>query len=72
MKVKTLYTCEICHTDYTDKQQATQCEKSHFTDLTIVDKRYVAVKVPVRYGTEGFPITITVKNKNGDTVIYKR
>lgn len=29
MKEKKLYTCEICHTDYTDKEKAMKCEKSH-------------------------------------------
>ena len=27
MKEKKLYTCEICNTDYTDKEKAKQCEK---------------------------------------------
>lgn len=71
MKTKTLYTCEICHTDYTDKQQATQCEKSHHTELKIISMRFLPVTVPVMSDKDGFPVTITVKNKHGDTMTYK-
>lgn len=27
MREKKLYTCEICNTDYADKEKARQCEK---------------------------------------------
>lgn len=29
MKEKKLYTCDICNTDYSDKQRAIDCEKNH-------------------------------------------
>lgn len=29
MKEKKLYTCEICNTDYADKEAAKKCEKNH-------------------------------------------
>lgn len=29
MKTKTLYTCEVCHTDYANKVDALECEHSH-------------------------------------------
>lgn len=29
MKEKKLCTCEICNTDYTDKEAAVKCEKNH-------------------------------------------
>ena len=28
---KTLYTCQICNTDYADKEKAIACEKGHKT-----------------------------------------
>lgn len=28
---KILYTCQICNTDYADKEKAIACEKSHKT-----------------------------------------
>lgn len=29
MKEKKLYTCEICNTDYAEKEAAVKCEKNH-------------------------------------------
>lgn len=29
MKEKTLYTCEICHADYAEKERAVKCEENH-------------------------------------------
>lgn len=29
MREKRLYTCEICNTDYADKEKAKDCEKNH-------------------------------------------
>lgn len=29
MTEKKLYTCDICKTDYADKEKAKQCEKNH-------------------------------------------
>ena len=72
MKTKTLYTCEICHTDYADKEKALQCEKHHYTKLKIVDMRHLPITVPKMSNREGFPETITVKAENGETMVYKR
>lgn len=33
MKEKKLYTCEICNTDYADKEKAKQCEKGHIKQV---------------------------------------
>lgn len=29
MTEKKLYTCDICHTDYADKENAKKCEQNH-------------------------------------------
>lgn len=42
MTEKKLYTCDICHTDYLSKEDATKCEKFHSACLEISDIRYVA------------------------------
>lgn len=39
MKEKTLYTCEICHTDYARKIDAEKCEANHKKKLKIVNYR---------------------------------
>lgn len=70
MKPKTLYTCEICHTDYTKKEDAIACEKFHSKELQITSKRYLP-KNSACYGNH-LPITITVKDEKGNIATYKR
>lgn len=67
MKEKKLYTCEYCHTDFSDKQMALKCEKNHKTKLTISNARYL----PIGNCQDGFPISITIECK-GETITYKR
>lgn len=42
MTEKKLYTCDICKTDYADKEKAKQCEKNHklLEKATIVGSRH--------------------------------
>ncbi len=40
MTEKKLYTCDICHTDYSSKSDAQQCEKAHCRCNKITDTRY--------------------------------
>lgn len=70
MKEKKLYTCDICNTDYADKQKATECEKNHklLEKATIVGK-YKAIK----QFPNGEPYKIQVKFPGTDTWLeYKR
>ena len=39
MKEKRLYTCEICHTDYAQKEDALKCEKEHCEKFDVKDFR---------------------------------
>ena len=41
MKIKTMYTCELCGTSYSDKSRAEKCEKTHKTGLKIVGAGYL-------------------------------
>jgi len=71
MKEKKLYTCEICNTDYADKEKAKQCEKGHkllenATLITGEDK-------PVTMIPDGAPYKIRVKFPGTDKFVeYKR
>ena len=67
MKKRVLYTCEVCHTDYADKESAKECEKSHAQNLIIAECRFHPVSVCGR-----FPVTITVRADNGEERVYKR
>ena len=76
MKTKTLYTCEVCHTDYADKDKAKRCERSHIKPKEITDKmKYHAVyngRDPLFGGKEtNYPDWIDITFENGETVRYK-
>lgn len=68
MKIRTLYTCEICHTDYNNESDAVNCERTHMQKLSIVESKYLGYHLD--HST--FPIRIKIKNDNGDTIWYKR
>lgn len=68
MKEKTLYTCEVCHTDYARKTDAEKCEANHKKKLKIVNQR----SLPYSQDKSGFPITVEVKDAEGNTATYKR
>lgn len=58
MTEKKLYTCDICHTDYNDKERARQCEKNHklLEKATIVGEYKPDSMMPT-----GVPYKIRVK-----------
>lgn len=68
MKAKTLYTCELCHTDYADRQDAIRCEATHQVKLTIAEAKYQ----PVAINRGGFPIRITLRGENGRSALYEK
>lgn len=68
MKQKTLYTCEICHTDYKERLAAERCEKHHKQKLKIIDRR----DLPISQDNSGLPTTITIQTEEGLTAVYKR
>lgn len=63
MTEKKLYTCDICRTDYKDKENALKCEKDHCISTAIKDFRYSA------HGK--YPHGIEVKFADGSTHWYK-
>lgn len=67
---KKLYTCDICHTDYADKDRAKECEKNHklLEKATIIGE-YKSIKSIAN----GIPTKIRVKFPNSDEWFdYKR
>ena len=70
MKEKTLYTCEFCHTDYADKNDAKECEKNHklLEKATIIGEYKPLKSIP-----NGVPNKIKVKFPGSDEWFdYKR
>lgn len=69
MKEKKLYTCEICNTDYADKEKAKDCEKTH---KSLETATIIGEYQPITVNTQGTPHKIKVKFKGTDTwVTYK-
>lgn len=68
MKSKTLYVCELCHTDYSEKANALDCERNHKTDLKIVSQRFL----PYTTDKSGLPRAIVVQDSKGNQFVYKR
>ena len=66
MKSKTLYTCEICNTDYSDKAKAKECEKGHQT-YEVIENRYHGINMGGEY-----PYVIVVEFKDGTKRMYKK
>ena len=67
---KTLYTCQICNTDYADKEKAIACEKSH---KTLEGATFAGEYKPKGMIGDGCPVKIRVKFKGSDKwVVYKR
>ncbi len=67
---KTLYVCEVCHTEYADKNEAKKCEEVHKKGMNykIVKQRFLSYK----QDKSGFPVTITIQDQAGNTATYKR
>lgn len=67
---KILYTCQICNTNYADKERAIACEKSH---KSLEGAAFVGEYKPKGMVGDGHPIKIRVKFKGSDKwVVYKR
>ena len=67
MKAKTLYTCEICHTDYADRETAKKCEKSHITEV----KESKMFFKPIHMGCGSYPYKIEVEFADGHKLHYR-
>lgn len=70
MKERRLYTCNICNTDYANKQRAIECENNHklLEKATIVGQYKSIGQLP-----NGEPYRIRVKFPGtNDWIEYKR
>lgn len=62
MKQKTLYTCEVCHTDYNDPDKATECENSHSLPESVASYKFLPYCE--------YPERVQIKFKNGKRIEY--
>lgn len=67
-----LYKCEICGTQYDDKEVCQNCELGHMKQDQLF-KRIVSVRyLPITQDASGMPITITPLGSDGKQYRYKR
>ena len=63
MKQKVLYTCEVCHTDYADREKAMECEENH----KLLEKATIIGEYnPIGVDRSGAPKKIRVKFPGSD------
>ena len=62
------YVCDICWTEYADKEKCRQCEENHREAQEIIHSRYQ----PINMDKSGYPEVIEVRMSDGKTVEYKR
>lgn len=67
MKEVKLYICEICNTQFKDKNECKKCEDGHVKIKEIKSVRYRPAKDTIA----GIPETIEVLFENGKSYIYK-
>lgn len=68
MKEVKHYICEVCGTEYSDKNRANECEKNHKKYIEIVGARYLSKGQDVK----GYPDKLDVKFSSGEVVTYHR
>lgn len=68
MKKVEHYICEICGTEYNDKNKCIQCEKNHCKGVEIVGYRFQSYKS----NRKGYPDVLNVKMEDGTVQAYKR
>ena len=68
MKEVKHYICDICGTEYSDKDSASICEKGHKKPITIIRSRYL----PLKQNALGLPTTVVIGFDDGSRFEYKR
>lgn len=68
MKEVKHYICEICNTEYRNKSQCEQCEKSHKKATKIKVAHYISAT----QNQKGYPQKIDVEFEDGEVLTYKR
>lgn len=68
MKKVEHFICEVCNTEYKNKEMALKCEKSHKHPRSVM----TAKCRPVTACDDGYPDAVTVLFDDGKCVRYKR
>lgn len=68
MKKVEHYVCEICHTEYAEKEKAVKCEKLHKIPLEVKATKYR----PITSCIDDIPDYVNVTFSDGSSERYKR
>ena len=68
MKERTLFECELCHTQYAAKIDAQCCESNHKKSIHVSGERFLSEK----QDKSGYPIEVTLLMDDGEKIKYKR
>lgn len=72
MKKIELYKCEVCGTQYNDKEACKMCEQGHVTQDRFLHRITKVRYLPITQDNSGLPITITIIGTDGCHYTYKR
>ena len=68
MKKIEKFCCEFCNREYNTKNDAKSCEENHKTPIKIENSRHR----PRNEDYSGYPVRISVKMSDGNTISYVR
>lgn len=68
MKEVKRYKCDYCRTEYDKKSDAEKCEHAHKMPESFNNAKFL----PIDREPSGYPITVNITFKNGETIRYVR
>lgn len=68
MKKVEHYICDLCRTEYNDKNMCEKCESGHVKPTKIDGATWVSIT----NNYSGYPTKVRIKMSNGETITYKR
>ena len=68
MKEVKKFVCEVCGSEYNEKENAQKCERDHKIPMDIIMASYL----PVAYDSSGYPSRLTVKMSDDSECVYIR
>ena len=68
MKEVKHFICDICGTEYKDKNACSECERGHYRPLEISGAKFVSMKS----NRSGYPTQVRIKMSNGEIITYKK
>lgn len=68
MKIVEHYVCEICGTEYDDKERCARCEYWHIRPVKIEGMQHV----PLKQDPYGYPLSVDIEMEDGKIIKYER